>query len=118
MSSDAEWDLLTAIVTAANRGDQAALCTILAAPETDLSDKPRCIHAAVISISLTPQNVQEHREKLKAFVAKVAQADITADMITAIRLGVLREMLCPEGSCENDDIELLPHQEPLAHTAH
>lgn len=105
MSSDVEWDLLTTIVTAANRGDQKALCAILGDPDIDLSDKPRCVHAAITSISITPENVQEHYAELKLFLAKIAETETMVDMRTAIRLGVLREMLYPEDSDEDDDIE-------------
>jgi hypothetical protein len=97
MSSDAEWDLLTTLVTAANRGDQAALCSLLASPETDLSDKPRCIHAAMLGISITPQNVKEHSQELEAFLAKITKdVESGLDVTTSIRLGVLRQVLHPD----------------------
>lgn len=96
MSQDtnAEWELLTDIVTAANRNDQESLCALMASPDTDFSDKPRCVQAAIAGFNITPDNVREHSTALKSFFTKTEKMDM--DLRTGFRLSMIHQLLHPE----------------------
>lgn len=89
--ANGEWELLTAIVTANNQRDYAALYRILADDNVVFSDKPRCVQAAVSAIELVPEQVKHHREILLNFVNKID--GVQTDMRTEIRLEILKGLL-------------------------
>ena len=89
--SNAEWDLLTKIVTANNQQDHESLYKILADENNDFTDKPRCVQAAVSAIRLVEEHVNPNKDVLQQFVEKVGSVEM--DMRTGIRFEVLKEML-------------------------
>lgn len=85
-----EWDLLTAICQANNKGNQERLHQVLV--NNDFTNKQRALHAAMTAISLTKDNVAAYKESLCQFVGKIND-DINLDFGSAVRLEMLREML-------------------------
>lgn len=107
--NNTEWSLLVSIAHANNSRDLVSLYAILNDEDNDFSDKPRCVSAAIFSIELTSENVENNRDALIGFVEKVGGVEV--GMVEQFRLDVLKGMLAPL----TDEYKL--ESEPNKHTS-